>query len=95
MVRRLVLSAAVLGLSLAMAQGAAAETTPSCDVNAEQAAVVAAWGSKLRDGSISAADSEAISSRIQELPRLAQDDPESACQALQDLKIQLGLVSAQ
>lgn len=95
MMRRLVLSATVLGLALATAQGAAAQDTPSCDVNAEQAAVVAAWGSKLRDGSISATDSETISTRIQELPRLTQEDPEAACAALQDLKVELGLVSAQ
>jgi len=91
MLRSLTLSLVFLGF----AAGAAQAQTASCDINAEQAAVVAAWGSKLRDGSISAADSEAISAKIQQVPTLAQQDPEAACAALGELKIQLGLVPAQ
>jgi len=72
-----------------------ASSAASCDINAEQAAVVAAWGAKLRDGTISAADSEALSARIQALPALAQQDPEAACAELGELKVALGLVPAQ
>ena len=89
MLRSLTLSLALLGFAAGAAQAA------SCDINAEQAAVVAAWGSKLRDGSISGADSEAISAKIQQVPTLAQQDPEAACAALGELKVQLGLVPAQ
>lgn len=89
MLRRLLLSSALLCLPAGMAAAA------SCDINAEQAAVVAAWGSKLRDGTITGADSEAISADIQRVPGLAQQDPEAACALLSDLKVKLGLTPAQ
>ncbi len=89
MIGKFALSLVLIGFAGGVAQAA------SCDINAEQAAVVAAWGSKLRDGTISATDSEAISAKIQDVPTLAQQDPEAACSALKDLKIQLGLVPAQ
>lgn len=94
MFRRLILSLAVAGVTAGLAAGGALAQA-ACDINAEQAAVVAAWGAKLRDGSISGADSEAISAKIQQLPTLAQQDPAAACQALAELKVQLGLVPAQ
>src|SRR5262245_37354125 len=84
MLRCLVLSASLMLAATGLAQA------QSCDINADQAAVVAAWGAKLRDGSISATDSEAISKKIQEIPALAQSDPEAACSALAELKVQLG-----
>lgn len=93
MLRSLALSLVTVGVLVGFAGGAA--MAASCDINAEQAAVVAAWGSKLRDGSISATDSEAISAKIQQVPTLAQQDPEAACAALAELKVQLGLVPAQ
>jgi hypothetical protein len=89
MLRCLVLSASLMLAATGLAEA------QSCDINADQAAVVAAWGSKLRDGSISATDSEAISKKIQEIPALAQSDPEAACAALAELKVQLGLMPAQ
>lgn len=88
MLRRLLLT---VTLAPAVALAATAAQAASCDINAEQAAVVAAWGAKLRDGSISGADSEAISAQIQQIPTLAQQDPEAACAALAELKQKLGL----
>lgn len=75
----------------AIALVAPAAQAASCDINAEQAAVVAAWGAKLRDGSISSSDSEEISNQIQQIPALAQQDPEAACALLAELKEKLGL----
>ncbi len=89
MFRSLFLSALLLTVPAGVALAA------SCDINAEQAAVVAAWGAKLRDGSISGPDSEAISAQIQEVPTLASQDPEAACAALNELKVKLGLTPAQ
>lgn len=88
MFRRLLLATALVAFAApAMAQ--------SCDINAEQAAVVAAWGEKVKANSLPAEQLDSISQRIQTLPTLAQSDPEGACTELQALKVELGLVPAQ
>lgn len=60
----------------------------ACDINAESAAVVAAWGAKVKDGSLPPEQLAAISARIQEVPTV---DEERACAILAELKSQLGL----
>jgi hypothetical protein len=62
-----------------------------CDFNAESAAVVAAWGTKVRDASMPQDQLDAISQKIQELPAVQATDPAQACVALTDLKTQLGI----
>ncbi len=76
---------------LAMALPGAAALAQSCDFNAESAAVVAAWGAKVRDGAMDQATLDAISRQIQDLPTIQATDPAAACAALADLKRQLGL----
>jgi hypothetical protein len=63
----------------------------SCDINADSAAVVAAWGAKMRDQSLPRDQLSAISDKIQQVPSLGATDPEQACAVLRELKAQLGI----
>jgi hypothetical protein len=83
---RLVLTAGLLGVLAGPALAA-----ESCDVNAESAAVVAAWGAKVRDGSMPEAKLSAISGKIQSLPAISARDPNKACAVLAEIKRELGL----
>jgi hypothetical protein len=83
---RLVLTAALLAFIAAPALAA-----ESCDVNAESAAVVAAWGAKVRDGSMPEAKLSEISGKIQSLPAISAQDPNKACAVLAEIKRELGL----
>ena len=73
----------------------AAFATPAlaqeCDFNAESAAVVAAWGTKVRDATMPQDQLDEISQLIQELPAIQATDPAKACTSLADLKTQLGI----
>ncbi|WP_342236161.1 hypothetical protein [Inquilinus sp. OTU3971] len=84
--RRLVLTAGLLAFIAGPALAA-----ESCDVNAESAAVVAAWGAKVRDGSLPEAKLSEISSKIQSLPSISAQDPNKACTVLAEIKRDLGL----
>lgn len=87
MFRRLLLSAALVAI-------AAPALAASCDINADQAAVVAAWGEKVKANSLPAEQLADISQRIQNLPTLAASDEEATCAELQALKVELGLMPA-
>jgi hypothetical protein len=63
----------------------------SCDFNSDSAAVVAAWGSKVRDASMPQDQLDAISRQIQQLPSIQATDPGQACNVLANLKAQLGI----
>ncbi|WP_343717055.1 hypothetical protein [Inquilinus sp.] len=84
--RRLALTAALLAFVAGPALAA-----ESCDVNAESAAVVAAWGSKVRDGSLPEDKLSEISKKIQSLPSISAQDPNKACAVLAEIKRDLGL----
>ncbi|MGK9170379.1 hypothetical protein KXR53_29040 [Inquilinus limosus] len=83
---RLVLTAGLLAVLAAPAFAA-----ESCDVNAESAAVVAAWGAKVRDGSLPEDKLAEISNKIQSLPSISAQDPNKACAVLAEIKRELGL----
>jgi hypothetical protein len=83
---RLVLTAGLLAFIAGPALAA-----ESCDVNAESAAVVAAWGAKVRDGSMPEDKLSAISGKIQSLPSISAQDPNKACAVLAEIKRELGL----
>jgi hypothetical protein len=83
---RLVLAAGLLAFAAAPAFAA-----ESCDVNAESAAVVAAWGAKVRDGSLPGDKLDEISKKIQSLPSISAQDPNKACAVLAEIKRDLGL----
>jgi hypothetical protein len=78
---------AVATLALVAAPALAQE----CDFNAESAAVVAAWGTKVRDASMPQDQLDAISQEIQQLPAVQATDPAQACASLANLKQQLGI----
>jgi hypothetical protein len=84
--RRLVLTAGLLAILAGPALAA-----ESCDVNAESAAVVAAWGAKVRDGSLPEDKLSQISNKIQSLPSISAQDPNKACAVLAEIKRDLGL----
>lgn len=77
----------IAGLAMTAAPAAFAA---DCDVNAESAAVVAAWGAKVKDGSLPQEQLAEISAKIQEVPTV---DEETACGILAELKMKLGLSS--
>ena len=83
---RLVLTAGLLALLAGPTLAA-----ESCDVNAESAAVVAAWGAKVRDGSLPEDKLSQISNKIQSLPSISAQDPNKACAVLAEIKRDLGL----
>ncbi|MGK9234636.1 hypothetical protein KXS07_17765 [Inquilinus limosus] len=83
---RLVLTAGLLAVLAVPALAA-----ESCDVNAESAAVVAAWGAKVRDGSLPEDKLAEISNKIQSLPSISAQDPNKACAVLAEIKRDLGL----
>jgi hypothetical protein len=82
---RLVLIAGLVTFAAAPALAAV------CDVNAESAAVVAAWGSKVRDGSLPEDKLAAISAKIQSIPSISAKDPDKACATLAEIKRELGI----
>jgi hypothetical protein len=83
---RLVMTAGLLAILAGPALAA-----ESCDVNAESAAVVAAWGAKVRDGSLPEDKLSAISNKIQSLPAISAQDPNKACAVLAEIKRDLGI----
>jgi hypothetical protein len=84
---RPVLAAVAIGFAFAALPAAA----QSCDINADSAAVVAAWGTKVRDGSLPEDQLAAISAQIQQVPATSASDPDGACAILADLKNKLGI----
>jgi hypothetical protein len=83
---RLVMTAGLLAILAGPALAA-----ESCDVNAESAAVVAAWGAKVRDGSLPEDKLSAITNKIQSLPAISAQDPNKACAVLAEIKRDLGI----
>lgn len=88
---RPILTVSALTAGLLAFAAAPALAAASCDVNAESAAVVAAWGSKVRDGSLPEDKLAEISAKIQSIPSISASDPDKACATLAEIKKELGL----